>query len=304
MPMKSLARKFLSSEFGVRLLMALVWAIAVTHPPLVRAAAATVSYYALPDPGLTGLGFLADGKSLYVGGCSVFDLAARRQLTGCRYPLRVRWGTVSPDGTLLLATSFDGDGSRAKSFQLNAQTGAILSTRPGIHFAPPIAVHSSNTYWAASKGSKSSSAAETVSIIDKNWKVVKSGIYANTQRIFTLEFSGNEKLLINGGGPVDGATLETFTWSIGKSDHSADASSAIRQRSNDGRFGFRLTQRAVEVVSLPELALLAQIDFDPNLEEPQVAFSPDGQWFAAKGYRTTNANRQYEFALLRLVSPK
>jgi hypothetical protein len=303
--MKSLALEQRSGCLRAVLLLASAAACVLGHTAAVQAAPAIVSYYELNEPSLTGLGFLADGKSLYVGGCSVFDLESRRQLAGCRYPANVRWGNVSPDGTLLLATAVDANGGHAKSFQLNSQTGTVHSVRQGIHFSPPIAIHPNNRLWAAAEGGKSESAAETVSITGRNWKIIRNRIYADTQRIFALEFvNAGTLLLVNGGGPMGGATLNTSTWSARTDDKTMSAVVPVLQRSSDGRFAIQTSQTAVEIVSLTDQLAIARLDFEPNAEEIQAAFSQDGRWLAMKGYRLFNGSRKYGFALLSLISSK
>lgn len=67
-----------------------------------------VQYVASGDASQIGIDFLADGKSLFIGGCQPFDLVSRCVPSGCRYPVGIRWATVSPDGSLILAAALSG----------------------------------------------------------------------------------------------------------------------------------------------------------------------------------------------------
>jgi hypothetical protein len=258
-----------------------------------------VEYFDAGDPSYTGIGFIADKKSLFVGGCRTFDLESKRLSKDCRFPADTRWGNVSPDGSLVLITTVEPRGSKATSLQLDAVTGRVLSTRKGIQFAPPVAIHPSNNYWAVARAGKDASASETVTIVDRQWKVRKSGIYAETQRIFALSFSvDGSELLVNGGGPLDGATLETSTWRA-----KGVTSSSYLMRNAEGTVAVIARQKALVLIDPSTGADIQALDLDVSGEELQAALSPDGQWFAAKGYRQEVERRRYVFALVRLKKP-
>lgn len=263
-----------------------------------------IEYFDGGDPSYSGIGFISDGKTLYVGGCQVFDLVSRTKLNGCRYPTNTRWATVSPDGTLILATSINSKtkSNRSTSFQIDALTGRILSSKPGLHFVPPVAIHPSNRYWAAVRAGKATSASETVVAIDRNWIILKDHVYGETQRIFALEFTGDgSKLLVNGGGPIDGATLQTATWKMAKQASDVTLEQGILQRSPNGRLVAKMEGTKLVLMDITTSATITTIDLDVSDGEPQVAFSWDGRWFAAKGHRMFGNQRHYVFALAALT---
>lgn len=300
--------KFLALNFSkLKVAMPFVLASLIAFPCNLTFAATSVTkveYFDGGDPSNSGLGFIADGKTLYVGGCQVFDLASRTKPSGCRYPAHTRWANVSPDGTLILSTSIIPNGNKSMSFQIDAVTGKIFSSKPGLHFVPPIAIHPNNRFWAASRAGKTASASETIVVIDRRWKILKDNLYGETQRIFALEFNNEgSRLLVNGGGPVDGTTLQTATWKTEKGKLSTAIVPGILQLSPDNRLGVKVEGIKLAIVDISTGATITTVDLDVTDGEPQIAFSPDGRWFSAKGYRVIEDQRQYVFALLPLTEP-
>jgi hypothetical protein len=259
-----------------------------------------VEYHDAGDPSYHGLGFLEGGRELYVGGCQVFSIDARTRPAGCRYPMHTRWASVSPDGSMVLATAVNPHTQRAKSYILDAQSGKVLSAKPGIRFAPPVAVHPKNQYWAVVRGPGKGDASETVEIVNRDWSVRQRGLYAETHRIFSLEFSpSGHELYVNGGGPTDGATLDTDSWRVMAAPQ-VQPSAGLLLRSANGRFLLRQQDAQVVVVDVSMGRNVAAIDLDLSREEPQAAFSQDGRWLAVKGYTRDVGNQRYVFALVPL----
>ncbi|MCX9154797.1 WD40 repeat domain-containing protein [Niveibacterium sp. 24ML] len=260
-----------------------------------------VRYVILDNPNELGLGFLWDNKTLYVGGCRTLDVERGVLEQRCRYPENIKWGHISPDGSLLLATTIASGTSKAISYQIDAQTGRIQSSHPGMFFSPPVAVHPSNQYWAVPRAGKTSAASETVSIVNRSWRTLKSGIYAGSQRLFSLQFSPDgSRLIANGGDPDDGAVISTATW---QQDASADAHPKLNGLvawSPDHRFGFRVAGKVGVVIDLKSQDIVAQLEIDMTDEEPQAAFSSDSRRVAVKGYRLMDGVRRYSVGWLDL----
>ena len=258
-----------------------------------------VEYFDAGDPSYAGIGFLSDNKSLFIGECRTFDLNEKRPSADCRFPANTRWGTVSPDGSLVLVTTVEPKSNKVMSFQVDGATGRVLSSKKGIHFAPPVAIHPSNGYWAVARAGKNVNASETIAIVDSKWRVRKAGIYADTQRIFALSFSfDGSELLVNGGGPLDGATLQTSTW-----EPKNVATAPYLLRNTAGTVAITTKDKALMLVDPSTGAELQTLEIDVSNEDPQAAVSPDGQWFAAKGYRQDGPQRRYALALVRLTKP-
>lgn len=261
---------------------------------------ATVQYFATNDPSQTGIGFLADGRSLFVGGCQPFDLVSLVIPKGCRYPPSIRWATVSPDGSLLFATALNAKTGQTRSMQINAVSGQVISARKGIYFAPPIAVHPSNAYWAAVVAGKVASASETVSLVDRSWKVRKSQIYAETRRIFSLNFdAAGRTLLVNGGGPIDGVSLDTEAWKP-VSPTTEDSSTEVLLVSSNGMFGVSQNGERLVVFEVSSKRVIAELGLDTTRSEPEMAFAADSTMFAAKGLFIRDGQCTFGFALLTL----
>lgn len=260
----------------------------------------TVEYIEAGEVDRTGIGFLADGKSLFIGGCQPFDLTSRIIPAGCRYPIDTRWATVSPDGSLLLVTTWDAKTYRSRSMQIKAASGEVLSTRKGAHFAPPISIHPSNTYWASVAAGKVASASETVTLVDRSWKIKRDQIYAETQRIFSMEFDTSGKILyVNGGGPIDGASLDTDTWKPVKPAFESTITRLL-QVSPDGRFGVRREGQRLVVIKISSPHQFTELDLDTTHGEPEIAFASTGTLFAAKGYFSKDGRRKFGIALVTL----
>ena len=267
--------------------------------PVPSVATVNISYHALPDPGRSGIGFLADGRSLFLGGCQPFDVQLRSQPTGCRYPQHIRWGTLSPDGRLLLATTIDARGRNARSHQLDAITGKVLSSRPGLHFVPPVSIHPSNKFWVAVQAGKAPNASETISIMDRSWRVVRRGIYADSSRIYALEFSADGAALFVNGGGNDGQVLDTTTWRSHTPPHQESTPSAL-VRSADKRWSVQVEGTRLRLIDTFTRKPPTELHLDITDGEPEVAFSPDDRWFAAKGFFTEEGQRKFGFALVEL----
>lgn len=273
------------------------------EPPVACGATLDVRahYFVLEGTHDFGLGFLSDKTTIYVGGCRTLNVERGVLEERCRYPENIKWGHVSPDGSLLLATAVEPGTSNAISYQIEAQTGRVLASHPGIFFAPPIAIHASNQFWAAPRGGKTTAASETVSIFNRSWRTLNSGIYAGSQRLFSLQFSPDGTLLIaNGGDPDDGAVISTATWEQDASTDSHPKLNGLVAWSPDHRFGFRLSGKVGVVIDLKSQDIVAQLEIDMTDEEPQAAFSRDSHWIAAKGYRLANGERRYTVGLLEL----
>ncbi|TXI84747.1 MAG: hypothetical protein E6Q40_08900 [Cupriavidus sp.] len=260
-----------------------------------------IRYVAVDDPHEYGLGFLSDNKTLYIGGCRTLDVE-RAALEGrCRYPENIKWGHVSPDGSLLLATTISPGTSKSISYQIDALTGHVQSSHPGMFFSPPVAVHPSNQFWAVPRAGKTAAASETISIVNRNWRTLKSGIYAGSQRLFSLQFSPDgTRLIANGGDSDDGAVISTATWEQDASTDARPKLNGLVAWSPDHRFGFRLSGKVGVVVDLTSQDIVAQLEIDMTDEEPQAAFSGDNHWIAAKGYRLVNGERRYTVGLLEI----
>jgi len=264
-------------------------------------AVAHVRYIALDSSYEFGLGFLSDKRTLYVGGCRTLHIEHGDFDSRCRYPENMKWGHISPDGTLLLATTVAPGKSTAVSYQIDTLTGRIQSSHPGIFFSPPIAIHTSNQFWAATKAGRTAAASETVSIIGTDWRPIKSGIYAGSQRLFSLQFSSDGKQLVaNGGDPSDGAVLSAATWKPTTTTEDMTELGGLLAWSPDHRLGFKISGKSGIVVNLKSHETVAQLDIDMTDEEPQAAFSNDGHWLAAKGYRLSNGERSYAVAIIEL----
>lgn len=296
--MKYLGRRK-SSQWAVALLLLVLngWTGLKSHAAPQRP---TIQYVVAGNASQTGIGFLADGKSLFVGGCQPFDLVLRDFPKGCRYPAGIRWATVSPDGSLLLATELNAKNGQARSMQINAVSGQVISVRKGIHFAPPIAIHPSNAYWATVVANKRVAGSETVSLVDRSWKVRKSQIYGETRRIFSLSFDAEGRVLfVNGGGPIDGVSLDAETWKLVDSDREGGANGALLVSSN-GMFGVRREGMRLLVFEVHSQRVIAELSLDTTSSEPEMAFAADGTKFAAKGYFIKDGRRTFGFALLSL----
>lgn len=260
----------------------------------------TVQYVATTNASQTGIGFLADGRGLFVGGCQPFDLVLRDFPKGCRYPAGIRWATVSPDGSLLLTTELNAKNGQARSMQINAVSGQVISVRKGIHFAPPIAIHPSNAYWATVVANKRVAGSETVSLVDRSWKVRQNQIYGGTRRIFSLSFDAEGRVLfVNGGGPIDGVSLHTETWKSVDSVREGRANGALLVSSN-GIFGVRREGVRLLVFEVHSQRVIAELSLNTTSSEPEMAFAADGTKFAAKGYFIKDGRRTFGFALLSL----
>lgn len=265
-------------------------------------AVAQIRYVAVDNPHEFGLGFLSDNKTLYIGGCRTLDVERAALEERCRYPENIKWGHVSPDGSLLLATTISPGTSKSISYQIDAQTGHVQSLHLGIFFAPPVAVHPSNQFWAVPRAGKTAAASETISIVNRNWRTLKRGIYAGSQRLFSLQFSPDGKrLLANGGDPDDGAVISTATWEQDGSTDSRPKLNGLVAWSPDHRFGFRLSGKVGVVIDLKSQDIVAQFEINMTDEEPQAAFSCDSHWIAAKGYSLINGERRYTVGLLELA---
>ena len=99
-------RKMLNALATLRIILLTT---ALTIAPSLSAYGSTptdaITYYPLEHPSFTGIGFLADGSTLYLGGCGTFDLINRQFFAECRFPKYTRWAKVSSDGTLVFATT-------------------------------------------------------------------------------------------------------------------------------------------------------------------------------------------------------
>lgn len=262
----------------------------------------SLEYIRATNPGVNGIGYVADGKSLYLGGCQVFDLESKSTRSGCRYPLNTRWGSVSPDGTLVLATTIDPKTKESTSFQLDAVSGKVHSSKRGIHFAPPIAIHPSNRFWVGAQAGRTSSTSETLVVIDRGWHTSKDKIYVNTQRIFSIAFTADgSELIVNSGNSIDGAKVWTATWQVSSQPIGTENAevSGILIKSADNRVGVRLESGALALIDLHDGNVVALLDLDMTEGEPELAFSPDGRKFAAKGYRLVDGRRQFGAVLVQ-----
>jgi WD40 repeat protein len=287
--------KTICSLLGLAVLVYAVQASAQT-----AAKPADVYYAPLKSPSEFGLGFVAGGRTLYAGGCRTFDLATRSFEPDCRYPANTRWGHVSIDGQLLLATTIDPKTQAAVSYQIDAGNGHVRASKKGLHFAPPVAIHPGNKLWAAVRAGRNAQASETIEIVGMNWQTLKRGVYGNTRRVFDLKFSedGNS-LLVNGGDLDDGALLSTKDWKPIKDAPAQDAS--VLRSSRDGKFAAKIKDSTIVVLNTATQATVAVLEIDASPDEPQCAFSPDGRWFAAKGFRGRGADRTYSMGLVQLV---
>jgi hypothetical protein len=263
----------------------------------------TPAYANLAEPSEYGLGFLSDGKSLYAGGCRVFDLMSQTFGDKCRFPRNTRWGHVSPDGSMMLATTVDPHTKIARSLQINTADGRVLTSRPGIHFATPVAIHPNNKFWAVARAGSGAQGPETVDVIRHTWVPKIKGVYADTDRIFDLSFSAaGDVLSVNGGGSLDGGLISTTTWKLlPRQKHSGLV--ALRANS-DGTFEARIDGQRVVVVEITTQREIVSLALDVSNEEPQVAFSSDGKWFAAKGYRQAGGERTYAVGVVNLPERK
>lgn len=292
---------------GCRLgwLSLIAWASlwATVAPPVACAATLNVRplYFVLEGTHDFGIGFLPGNTTIYVGGCRTLDVERGVLEERYRHPENIKWGHVSPDGSLLLATAVAPGTSNAISYQINAQTGRVLASHPGTFFAPPIAIHPSNQFWAVPRAGKTAAASETISIVNRNWRTLKTGIYAGSQRLYSLQFTPDgTQLIANGGDPDDGAVISTATWEQDPSTDARPKLNGLVAWSPDHRFGFRLFGKVGVVVDLKSQDIVAQLDIDMTDEEPQAAFSGDSHWIAAKGYRLVNGERRYTVGLLEI----
>lgn len=278
------------------LTIALCASQAEAHP---TAAPTDAIYVQLKDPSEFGLGFLANGRGLYAGGCKIYDLSTRSFGNTCLYPANTRWGHVSPDGRLLLATAIDPTSNGAVSYQIDAVDGRVKDSKRGLHFAPPVAIHPDNKTWAVVRAGLHRQASETIEVVGTDWRTLQRSIYGHASRIFDLKFSSDgATLLVNGGNLDDGALLSTTDWKPARVVTQPGA--AALSLSQDGRFAARLQGRTVVVVEVATTETVASLDIDMSRDEPQSAFSPDGQWFAAKGFVAQGANQAYAVGIVKL----
>lgn len=304
--MKSSARSFCgpsSREAKTAVVIGLITSIAPSQAATQVALSAERPFYVqLKEAGEFGLGFAADGRTVFVGGCAALELSSRSLEPRCKFSSYTRWGHVSADGRLLLATTIHPKTKLAMSYQIDMTSGRVLASKSGLHFAPPIAIDPNGERWAAVRAGREPQASETIEIVGRNWNTIRRGIYGNTRRIFDLKFSvdGNV-LLVNGGGREDGAQLSTTDWAPISSPMSTDT--LPLRASRDGKTAARLDGRKVVVFDIASRATLASLDIDVSAEEPQLEFSPDGQWFAAKGYRAEASGRTYAIGIARLHAP-
>lgn len=131
------------------------------------------------------------------------------------------------------------------------------------------------------------------------WKSFADGIDAQVRRIYSLAFIDDGKMLVVNGGPPVGTTLHTSDWTPTASMSTSTKFSSVQSR--DGRYQAKLGREGLQIVDAETQAPLADVELDMSREEPQMAFSWDGRWFAAKGYRATpKGNSVYSFALIEL----
>lgn len=131
------------------------------------------------------------------------------------------------------------------------------------------------------------------------WKSFADGIDAQVRRIYSLAFIDDGKMLVVNGGPPVGTTLHTSDWTPTASMSTSTKFSSVQSR--DGRYQAKLRREGLQIVDAETQAPLADVELDMSREEPQMAFSWDGRWFAAKGYRATpKGNSVYSFALIEL----
>lgn len=255
-----------------------------------------IEYFEVHNDTEVGIGFVSDDKNLYVGGCGVFLIAERRPSDRCIFPQGIRWATVTADGTRLFATTFDPSTSKSTSFQLDAATGAVLGSKKGIHFAPPIAIHPTNQFWVGVRAAGNYQGPETIDVVSsETWKSVRRGVPSHVRRIFKLEFSeGGRFLLINGGPPL-GAVLDAKTWQTARSSNTQLSSSL----GNNGRFSVGREGGGLKIVDMTNGQTVGYIAMETSPDAPQLAFSQNGQWGAVKGYIERNGVKIYAFALIK-----
>lgn len=262
---------------------------------------AAVEQFFEADESSLGIGFLSGENRLYLGGCNVVDFSVSTPQARCLYPKNIRWGTVSPDGRLLLATAVDPGTHAATSFQIDTTTGRTVSKRNGSYFNFPVAIHPSGRYWISVEAARSPSASETLAAFDRHWARTRTRIYSNTKRVFNLHFDASgSQLKVNAGGAVDGATLSTRTWQAMAQPTTPGADPGFAARSEDGRYGARIERSGWTLIDSQTGQVVKTIALDSTSTEPQAAFSQDGLWFAAKGYRTVGGTKVWGVLLTQL----
>lgn len=294
--MKSLAHNFTHS-----IVISTLGLCATTATVYGQVPAQIVGYFDVSNRTEVGIGFPGGGKSLYVGGCGVFNLQERRFENECIYPDSIRWAAMSPDGSRLLATVTDKHGKRAKSLQIDATTGRILTTHPGIYFAPPVAIDPSNGFWIAPQAGAHDQGGELLKVTAiGQWEPTVSAIFADVPRIFSLMFAQKGRRLIVNGGPPAGSILDATDWSMVNINLQLPDLGAMQ--SHDGRFRVNILPNGMQLVKNETKETLVEVELDMSREDPQLAFSWDGKWFAAKGYRPPLSNNEsiYSFVLIRL----
>ncbi|GLS05364.1 hypothetical protein GCM10007860_25160 [Chitiniphilus shinanonensis] len=259
-------------------------------------------YFHINDPSETGLGFLADTNLLYVGGCRVFELKKREFGKTCLYPADLRWAAVSPDGSLLLGSAAPVDGGKGTSYQLDAVTGRVLSSRRGLYFAPPIAISPTNKYWVGSFAAANAIGSEHLGLMGRDWRIKKQNIDAGVQRIFRLDFSENgEHLWVNGHGSTS-ARLDTVNWEVSSDIDACDACGNLAFVDQKAGIGVRFIQKKAIIKSLEDGRALFEVDIDSSRAEPEVAISKDGKLLAIKGNFEKDGKVNYGFVLVDLKS--
>lgn len=244
----------------------------------------------LPSNAGTGIGFTIDGK-LFFGNCQVYDPILREFDRKRRYPKelcapeRIKFSTLSPDGSMLLS-SVAGANPKCSgtSFRIDALSGRIRSRAPG-HGFTNIAIHPNNRQFARIESQEIKASERTtgdpeqfqvVALRNLDQSLVSTSPSMGIAGIHSLQFIGDGSRI-----EIEGRVYKTIDWTTESDvdspylEHcSLDGSSCLRIY--DGLTANIHTNRSARPISVPDL-------FHRLTENREVAWSQDGRFFAYKG---------------------
>lgn len=244
----------------------------------------------LPTNVGSGIGFTSDGE-LFFGNCQVYDPILRKFDEKHRYPKelcatgRVKFSTLSPDGSLLLS-SIAGATSKCSgnSFSIDGISGRIRSRAPGLDFTN-IAIHPNNRQFARIESHEIKASERTtgdpeqfqvIAIRNLDRSLVSESPPMGSVGISLLRFPGDGSRI-----EIEGRIYKTIDWTA----ESGDESPYFEQCSFDGSSCLRIydgltanihSKRSSQPIPVPDL-------FHRLVESREFSWSQDGRFFAYKG---------------------
>ncbi len=238
----------------------------------------------------SGIGFTSDGK-LFFGNCQIYDPVVRKIESKRRYPKelcdprRVKFSSVSPDGSMLLVSvTGSAPSCSGLSLRIDGRSGSIRGRSKGVSFSN-IAIHPNNLQYARIE-SRDIKASERTVGEPEQYQVVA---IRNMSRSLIAEsppmgVTGISSLLYIGDGSsieVEGHVYSTSDWreKVGEESPyfeycSSDGSSCVRIQ--EGSNTTIHSRRNSQPIPIPNHFYLLS-------EGREFSWSQDGRFFAFKG---------------------